>query len=322
MRGIVAATLVAFAATGAGCGSGEPYEAIEEELGAASFSNADELHVHGTKNAKRAWEGLSLFELEGWNEGGNCPRIAIEGEGDAMVITAEGGCTDAAGKTWSGRATRTGRYLSRTFVGSFEGLQVESTSTCEDGSTVAALDTLEGAASALDRGDGLVEFEIDVRHDRTVLDPGTCALPGVSTTIRRFAGTFRESGGDRARGLEPARVVWNGSGILGDSDDGVVEVETIDVVWERSSCDSEPLSGRTVLEAGGHRAVLRHDGAKDCDPAQTVTWTYDGKEMGEAEVASCAVRRPGAPAARPALAAGALLAMVALLRLGLRRRAL
>jgi hypothetical protein len=313
---------IAFAAAlAAGCGDGTPDAAstdVFEELGPASFATGEELGRHHRMNARAVWSDLDEFKIDGWSEDPACPRVTVDGD----TVTVEGGCTDAEGKVWSGRATRTGTMASRNWTGTFDGVTVEDTHACEDGSVVSEVWRVEGTGGAADRGDGHVAFFVDVRIERTVLEAGTCADPGVYTVVQRFAGTFDETGGDRALDVAPDRVVWNGRGILGDSDDGVATVETTDVVFEKAVCDSEAISGRTVLTAGGHRAEMLHDGATDCDSTQTVKWTYDGRDMGEAEVSACAVRRPGAGAdARALLPVLALLAGLVALRSGLRRRA-
>jgi len=310
---------IAFAAAlAAGCGdAGAPDPAskdVFEELGPASFADAEELGRHHDLNARGAWRSLSEFGIEEWSEDPACPRVTLDGD----TVTVEGGCTDAEGKVWSGRATRTGTVESRTWTGAFDGVTVEDTHACDDGSVVSEVWRMDGTGSSADRGDGHVAFAVDVRIERTVLEPGTCADPGVYTTVQLFSGTFDETGGDRTADRAPDRVVWNGRGILGDSDDGVALVETTDVVFEKAVCDSEAISGRTVLTAGGHRAEMRHDGATDCDATQTVKWTYDGRDMGEAEVSACAIRRPGADA-RALLPVLALLAGLVALRSVMRR---
>jgi hypothetical protein len=307
---VAAASSLAFVTLG--CAEEEVVpKAWTAELGAGRFSNAEELARHGDESARAVWGDLrDLAGIEEWGDDPSCPRVTWERD----TVTVEGGCTDAAGREWSGRATRTGTVESRTFALVLDDVQVSSASTCDDdGSATLAVDRLDGRGRAADDGDGLVSFELDERLDHTVLEPGTCGTAGTSTTVKRFAGDFAESGGlrpaagggdaDEDGHAEAARVVWNGRGALGDGVDGVTDVESIDVVWERGVCSTEPLSGETVLRAAGHRAVLSHDGATDCDPTQTVTWTYDGRDMGEAEVPACAVRRPGAPgSALPPLA--------------------
>lgn len=79
---------------------------------------------------------------------------------------------------------------------------------------------------------------------------------------------------------------WSGVGTIATAEHGKVEILTFAKVHDRSVCRTEPVSGITKLRAGGHTALIRYDGAFDCDPDGRAEWSLDGVPMGEIDVAS------------------------------------
>ncbi len=79
---------------------------------------------------------------------------------------------------------------------------------------------------------------------------------------------------------------WNGSGTIGGPD-GRFTIETIDEVTHSDSCRTEPMSGRTIIRAGGREAVVTYDGATSCDDPGMANWSLDGADQGQTVVPRC-----------------------------------
>lgn len=215
---------------------------------------------------------------------GDCPRVTA-GE---LETTVEGGCTDAAGRTWHGRATLPSRSQGGLAGGAivYEGFGVEGPSECRaSGGRARVLH--DGVV--VTRGsmlDGELAFDIDVVSTTTGVLPD-CAQSeaGVQLAVE-YAGV---------RTLAPSgRETWWGSGIVASSERGRFDVRTEAEVIDDDVCASEGISGSTIV-SGANEAVITYDGAVDCDPDGTVTWALDGQPLGEVRGVFCA-----ASAGRPA----------------------
>lgn len=79
---------------------------------------------------------------------------------------------------------------------------------------------------------------------------------------------------------------WNGSGRIGWSHLGRVEVSTTDERLHHS-CASEPLSGETTLRSGNDVAVISYDGASTCDDPGAASWSLNDEYQGEITGVSC-----------------------------------
>lgn len=192
-----------------------------------------------------------------------CPALEIV-DGDEEW-TADG-CTDADGITWEGELTY---YPGEEPQLLYDGLSMGFTNNCvgEDrsgtvrfiGQVVLSGDETDREMSAL-----LVERESEGFEGCPELAPDLVWLYSARVRI------------DEA-GVE----TWEGGGTLGSSEVGVLDATTTDLVLDPAACDTEAASGETVLATDAHEAVIVYDGAEDCDPESTVTWSYDGEDRGE-----------------------------------------
>ena len=88
---------------------------------------------------------------------------------------------------------------------------------------------------------------------------------------------------------------WRAEGDAAAQGHGRVHVR-IDDLSLSEACKSEPLTGTMQLRAGSTEAVVRYDGATDCDDKGIATWTRDGQPQGDVDVAGtlqCAVGSDG-----------------------------
>ncbi len=192
-----------------------------------------------------------------------CPAIVEDG----TTTTYTGGCTDSSGNEWLGSA-----------VASADGVDYDGfgfTGDVEACPGMRATFRYHGTmdTSAAVSGGG---FAIDVTMEGEGYDDD-CA-PRTETIAIQYEGTI-EDGGDAD--------TYQGSGVIGSSLRGYVNVSTEAEVVDMNLCGTEALSGTTTITASGHTAVITYDGATDCDEASTVTWTYDGEDQGELDGVSC-----------------------------------
>jgi MYXO-CTERM domain-containing protein len=227
-----------------------------------------------------------------------CPVVV---ETDTST-TYDGGCTDTDGNEWIGHAEANGAAMSGTgqivydgfgFVGEVDG--------CVG---MRGTMTWNGVVDQTLNDDGSLTVDIDLRLDGDSFDADAGCAALVATYGVDYRLTMVEEGADRD--------IFSGSGRVGNSQDGVVAVETEDEVIDDAVCGDEALSGRTTIAASGHTAVVTYDGATDCDTTSTVTWTYDGADQGEVEGVSCAAGGSGGGAAS--------LLLIGLALVGVRRR--
>ena len=224
---------------------------------------------------------------------GVCP---MRSETDG-VITYTGDCTDGDGDVWVGSAkvTRTGENSGRI---EYFGLGRTGPQDCGEGGSATATQLFTGSVVIEESG----AFTAEMEGEGTDVDDETCAVSDFEFRLE-YEGLQNE--------VSQSVTAWSGSGRFADSRRGKVSATTTDEIVDDQGCDHEAESGTTTMEAGGHTAVITYDGAVDCDPESTVTWTLDGNAMGELVGVQCG----------PAVVAGAIpVGLAGLVVLGLRRR--
>jgi uncharacterized protein (TIGR03382 family) len=225
-----------------------------------------------------------------------CPVVV---ESDTSV-TYDGGCTDMNGNEWIGHAESNGSQTSGSgtivydgfgFVGDSEDCPGMRTTTLWHG-TITQTASQTGTS---------ITFSIDMRMDIDGPAEGTCE-PLVGVMGIDYSGSMTQDG---------EANIFSGSGRIGTSEHGVISVSTDDELVDDTVCGDEAASGQTTLSASGHTAVVTYDGATDCDPESTITWTYDGTDMGEMTGVACNAGGSGS---------GASLVLIGLALFGVSRR--
>jgi len=261
---------------------------------AADLTDPDNVAELATSSsAPNAYTLAVLFGASLENEDGDCPsRSETDGS-----VTYTGDCTDQDGDEWVGSATvnQTGEE-SGTIT--YDGLGRTSQEDCDGGGTVESTQLFDGTVT-IDASGG---FEIEMSGTGTQVDEEACTAQEASFAIE-YSGTQVEESDTVTR--------WSGEGRFATDTTGLVEASTTDEIVDDEGCATEAESGTTTLVAGGHEAVITYDGATDCDPESTVTWTLDGEDQGELEGVEC-----GTSLGASAWTAG----MALLLVLGFRRR--
>ena len=84
-------------------------------------------------------------------------------------------------------------------------------------------------------------------------------------------------------------AVYSGSGRYATTSiaTGKVDAVTDNEQILGDTCNTEALSGTTTLTTDANEVVITYDGASDCDPESTVTWTLNGAAQGELEDVAC-----------------------------------
>ncbi|HUS67404.1 MAG TPA: hypothetical protein VMZ28_22865 [Kofleriaceae bacterium] len=282
----------------AGCsGDDDGGSSVLDDFDEGEIADADDMDIWATASAPNvfisAYLPITLADLA--REDGDCPAMTE----DDTTVTYEGDCTDADGRTWIGRATTIGDMTSETASVSYEGFGFRSQEDC-DGDSVPSELAWSGGIVLSSTGSAL-SAEIDVTADGS--NPGADCEPFPTQLGIDYDLTMDDEG-------EANR--WNGSGRVGNSLYGRVEASTEEEVVDGSVCNSEALSGTTVVTAGDDVAVVTYDGADDCDEDSTVTWTLNGDDQGELAGVSCA--------AGGGTGGGGALALLAALMVVVRRR--
>lgn len=217
---------------------------------------------------------------------GDCPALTVDGD----TSTYTGGCTDADGDVWEGTATVTGDPKAGTVT--YDAFGLSSEVDCDGGGTIAQRTVFDGTVAL----DASQHFSIAMDGEGDDVDHAAC-----TSATRRFRieydGQLVEAGA--------SQETWSGSGRYGDSVRGKVQASTVDEILDDKVCSSEALSGTTTMGTADHTAVITYDGATDCDPTSTVTWTLDGADRGELEGVACATG-PGGSGLAMLLSAGLL----------------
>jgi len=275
-----------------GCGSdSEPFAAAKNDD--SSLANPDNIRtwantVSAIALYANAYQPIAVADGAKTFDDPACPAT----DDDGTTLAIEGGCTDAMGATWVGKAS-----VKRHANGDRD-LTLENFGTKKD----EASDTRNGDASVRRIDDGSQDFSLKLAHES-----------GVRVTID-YEG--------HVDGDYDARTVWSGSGTV--TREGLLPpVGTLDVTTSAEVVDGDvcgqPASGNTTLtDEAGTTVVVTYDGDVDCDEDQAATYTLNGASKGKLTGIACTTS-PG----RTGPEAAALLAImlsVAGLR-GRRRRA-
>jgi hypothetical protein len=188
---------------------------------------------------------------------------------DALgTLAVTGGCTDANGRRWEGEAEAT-RNADGSATYTYASLSWSQELGCASGGVGRVTSTTNGELELRANGDltARMTFEwIDESGDGcTPSDPGHSL--------------FYEGHVD-GDPFEGGATTWTGAGWVRANPLDRVEVATDAERLNPENCSSEALSGTTSLRDAGVRAVVTYDGATDCDPNGTVTWTLDGADQG------------------------------------------
>jgi hypothetical protein len=299
----MAAALAALAALGAasvaGCGGGEK---TEQRM----------ISLVPIATARDVWNNVAgLLEMSIGSTDPSCPVVTTDG----TMTTYTGGCTDAAGATWSGVAVVDG-LPGGDFTVSWSSYSLATPVACGGGSAETS-DLAEGSASLYGTGTSMRSFEVDVRVTRSLPGAADCAL-STSGSHWVYVGTIGDGPDPDGNGL-PNGEIFDGAGVVertADGDTFAVNADTLAQLVDRVACDQEPLSGTTTLTTlesdRGHVGSLTNDGATDCDDPPMGRWTYEGEDHGEVAVGGvCSMARlsrAGRPAAPAVLLAAAALA--------------
>jgi len=175
---------------------------------------------------------------------GACPSVSRDGP----RVTVQGGCTDAAGVTWTGQA--------RQFV---------------DDTRVRA------RLRAFGHGERRVDGRVDVRTE-----------PEPSFVMKVVATEHEPESDRRshwlaidARGRRTASGEWSAEGEVATDELGRVQLRAEGIVLDGDVCAHEPLRGQLELWSDRQRVRIDYDGATDCDPKGTARWSLDGVDQGE-----------------------------------------
>ena len=307
------ALLLAFVA---GCSSSgkstKPASAVLDTFAPAVLSSSGNVTTLVTmgSGAQAYMAGLMPYTLARLGGDPNCP--VVDRSGNTTTVT--GGCTDKSGNSFSGTivlTTTTGATASSARI-RYEQFELSSTTTCkaQPKTTSSRWNGSFTQNANLTGNGGTAFYDVDLRLDAVTFDPDTCADRS-PVEGWQYHGTVTENGSVDA---------FDGSGRVGTSEVGVASASTTGEILDTSACSSEAASGSTTLQAGGHMAVITYDGATDCSPDGTVTWTYDGADRGTLTGIQCEVA-PIAGAASAAAAALGWIAGLTALAFGWRRRA-
>jgi len=287
-------------AVGCGGGGGGPGASVIDDYDESPGSAEDLSQWAGSASAPaiygQAQSPVLVADLALQLGGGDCPA-KVETD---TTTTYDGGCTDDNGTEWFGHAEvvqgttpgSAGRvgYDGFGFTGDVDACPGQRNTSTWDGSMIQ---TTNSTATS-------VSFSVDIRVTVSGVDEDNgCAALEETLGIDYEGSMVTDAGGGGAG-------TFSGSGQIGTSVHGKVSVSTDDELVDDDVCQDEALSGTTTISASGHSAVITYDGATDCDPESTVTWTYDGVDQGELTGISCGVAGGTSGPASLLLVAGAL----------------
>jgi len=288
-RGLVC-LVFAFAA---GCSSGKgakPASAVLDAFPPAVLSSSGNVTTLVTmgSGAQAYMAGLMPYIVALTGGDPACPVVDVNGG----TTTVTGGCTDKSGNSFAGTiiATTTTSGTTSSAKLRYEQFEISATTTCKAQPKTTSSrwnGTFEQNAATASPTVGYAIYDLDLRLDAVSFDPDTCADRS-PVEAWRYHGTVTENTSVDA---------FDGSGRVGTSELGVASASTTGEILDTGACSSEAVSGSTTLEADGHTAVIVYDGATDCSPDSTVTWTYDGADRGTLTGIACEVAPSGGSAA-------------------------
>lgn len=279
------------------CGGGDGGGAVFlDDLDPATFDTPEKAQEWATSASAPnvlafAVLPISLADIQR-QSGDTCPTKTESG----TTVTYTGGCTDQGGQTWVGKAV-----VSMGASGSYryEGFGFSGMEDC-NGTMHSESLKFDGSLTIEMSGNGST-FEIEMTGNATGAEEPDCVDESGRWAIV-YSGSMRRGGPDTDADGQPDDQVFNGSGKIGSELTGVAEAVTEDEIVNEAVCPHEAASGKTTVTAGGHSLVITYDGATDCDPESTVTWSYDGMDRGELMGVQCAVasgRRAAPPVGIP-----------------------
>lgn len=284
MRGILAGTAALTAAivvagcSGGGGGGGSTNGGKIDALPPAALDTSAAVMVFAQSSSmpNAFTAGFLPYIAISLSSDTSCPARSTNGD----TTTYTGGCTDANGNTYGG--TLIAKNIQGTSPSdgglTYQGFSIGTATTCGSASLVkfdGAMTTHASGAIHLDLG-----LDIDGYADGTC-DPET----GFSGYV--FDGTVAQQGSNGTLWTGTGKVGYTATGAITQS--GKSDVSTQSELIDDGICNSEAASGSTTFSAGGHSAVVTYDGATDCSPSSTVTWSYDGTNQGTLAGVQCDV---------------------------------
>jgi hypothetical protein len=212
-----------------------------------------------------------------------CPVRTVDG----TTTTVTGGCTDAGGRQWKGTAIvvdepdRSGSFT-------YDGFGFDGTEDCMGTSYPSFLSTTGGMTMVRSGQRGT--FEIDLALSSEGVSESDCTARSDTQEVS-YDGTVLATGVDGDGDGELDDQLYDGAGTVRSRANGVASAKTDSELLSSVVCMDEAASGTTTVEAGGHSMTIHYDGATDCDPESTVTWSYDGVDQGELSKVDCSSGR-------------------------------
>lgn len=289
MRGgiVVSWVAVGVMALVAGCakedgGGSSTSGAVLDEMTPAAIGDTAGLLAFASGSAPNMFAlGALPYGAVEFSQDTACPERVVDG--NTTTLTG-GGCTDTSGNTYDGVMIV---RESGAQAGSIEyqGFSIANATSC-GGTGYSTVFEYDGSFS----GGAPGTFAVDVLIAIDGIDEDTCA-PAVGVTAAEYQGSVADNGdADTYAGHGRLGFDFTSGNV---SYEGVADVSTAAEVTDDNVCSTEALSGTTTIEADGHTSVITYDGATDCDPDGTVTWTYDGADQGEIFGVSCRVHPAG-----------------------------
>lgn len=229
-----------------------------------------------------------------------CPSILEEG----VKVSVIGGCIDENDVQWKGRATlldldqvlqtstlptkqnlgeNTSSILASVVYSNFGRLEPR---TC-DSKSLDSGSFITGSVGFEKLDGDSTRFSINLIAKQIGFD-SECQPAYTQAVVYAGSMSNKNPDGSSYRLGVPLAVsgMWSGSGRIGWSHLGNVEVSTTDERLHHS-CANEPISGTTTLRSGADVAVITYDGATKCDDPGAATWTLNDEYQGEITGVSC-----------------------------------
>lgn len=210
-----------------------------------------------------------------------CPKMTQDGNKKIF----EGGCTTMDGQTVTGNAVAEQTDTSLDIE--YENFGYAQLGECL-GAQVEQRYAFDGSFSGKKVAPGKGEFKTDLVIDRHDADPASCA-PVEETYLIDYDGAVEGMENINGGIMLEGHTTWDGSGRAGAQSVGRADVSTSREVIDRVLCATEALSGTTTIESDGDKAVITYDGATNCAPNSTVTYSINGATQGELIGVSCAI---------------------------------